>query len=955
MASPLENTSQHKPFNQPGVSQPSPPMEGQHNSLGKVTQKPGVKGTPGLKEERRFEFTLLGKGFSVSSLVDPYEKANLDKKDGQYHPPHRSVPQYKIQILLLNFPEMAQPVFDAYERFREPGREHKMHYIEQLKQLVQPSPNDDESKAAVRKELKQIVYEWAHAYYDNTLHHNKSQLDEQHVAIELGYTAFIFAIMAEDEHPGAACRMAINTLTHGIKIDNFHLTNIHEITMGIAVKHASNLDISDPRKRVFHISQGARAYSNMTGDNSEWRWTLLQAAKPFALQVPAPDKTTAMYWDQIKEVCIYNKLESEQQNNKENAQLYNEQGLEALHQSSRHNTPTYHWDNSLLMLGLPMGLDNTKTLSPDGALLYDCQRIERVFRACSYVKYDAPGTTKAALTYVQDTEQNIRLGLIRNVNYTQASIAFTARLFGSPLLAQNTTYAEQIFKKIPGCQNILRKYQGKHIPTERAVLLKKISTPHESCDQDSLLFAKLLYLRGIEAEAKSISKRTSQRHQESEKLHRKAQESYLASAHGGFAGGYTKLALGCEDTGEAEKLLYIATEKGDISAWQSKADQLLSQGEIEESQKYYKKALDTYKEHGFEGEAAQIEELLDTLSPTQTTKKAKKKKKKATEKTGDLTASASATPTAPEPARKVESSEQTLSTQATGPSTSTVQKKQEKKKAGASATPVPHTLEAALTVPTQPVKPHINGRMADWAEQILIMHNDAQHIIQCEMKTSDSKCNPVKLTQEATIGPFSRFCQIDWIQKHPESHFYFSTWMILRINMNDERCALFCNTNGLERKHAETNMKPHLEKELKRDDVSTVEILITRDPCSHNPHSEEAGGCWELLKSFIKQHPETQWHIRFIRSNQRHFRPKESGTKKFVRAFDETTNTPKTYNKGDKPLTIWQEQVLEAKSIPNLSYAAVPTRNPEQLKEYYGENGVTKFSPEEFNFNPHLS
>ena len=270
-------------------------------------------------------------------------------------------------------------------------------------------------------------------------------------------------------------------------------------------------------------------------------------------------------------------------------------------------------------------------------------------------------------------------------------------------------------------------------------------------------------------------------------------------------------------------------------------------------------------------------------------------------------------------------------------------------------TPVSPALDVASTEPTLPVKPHIHGRMEDWAEQILIMHNDAQRIIQCEMKTGDSQCTPIKLTQDATIGPFSRFCQIDWIQKHPESHFYFSTWLILRINMNDDRCTLFCNTNGLERKHAETNMTPYLKEELEKGDAKTVEILITRDPCSHNPNSEEPGGCWELLKGFITQHPETQWHIRFIRSNQRHFRPKGSGTKKFVRAFDETTNKPKTYNKGDKPLTIWQEQVLEAKSISNLSYAAVPTRAPEQLKEYYGKSGVTKFSPEEFSINPHLT
>ncbi len=958
MASPLGNSSSNSSAEQVDSAQLQQDLlAGIHTVMGKITITPDVTATPELQKPYDVSFLLTGDSATLHLPEREVSGAQSMSETKQYKPPPKEQTQRAVQTLFCIDPELGQEYVNTYDEFQKAYRHDKMESIHKLKALIEKNPKDGEERAGLRKRLKKLTYEFAHSFHDNNIK-TDSKPDKNPTArpVLQGYACLLFAILAQEDHPGAACRMAIKALIYATSMGEMRQT-FPEMAMEIAVKCASELDITDAEEKVVHISRGTRAYTHLLGQNREWKWQLMKSVQPTALKVPPPNVKMALYWDHWKELCIFGKGDSDQHNNPGESKRYNEQGLFALEQSGHHNSPTYYLDCSLMNLGLPTGLDNTWLLSDTGKPLYDCQHAEHLFRACAQIKFEYPVGTEQTVSLLQEIEKHIRQGHISDVDFTRASALGVQRLFGSPVLTKKTDFADRIFEKIPSFQRLL-DHGDSYPKTRRKKLLEKAAPRKtERPATEVLLAAKLLFLRGAEAEAEGKSKAISQRINEANVLFDKAEESYLASAEGGFAGGYTRLALTAASTDQADAFLEIATEKGDISAWQSMADHLLAQNKVVESQKYYEKALEIYKKYEFEEDVAQIEELLESISSKPRAPKAKKKKKKVTGITEEQksTTDSGAASALLEPVQeegKAEQPKAASSTKKTGVASKTKKKKAKKKTAG-SSTSVPPTLEAATATPSLPVTPYINGCMESWAEQIVIMHNDAQHIIHAGMKTSASYCDPIKLTQEATIGPLSRLYQIEWINKHPASHFQFSTWLILRINMDDRRCFLFCNTKGLEVRHAEVNMRPCLEEELGKGDIKTVEILITRDPCSHNPNSKEQGGCWRLLNNFIGKHPDIQWHIRFIRSNLRHVHPREAGSTKFVRAFDETTNKPQTYIKDDLPLTIWQDQVLESQDIPNLSYAAVPTRDPKKLKEYYGEKGVIKFSPEEFSTNPH--
>ena len=589
MASPLKKTSSNYSVEQTDSSQLSPlPSTGLHAILGTIRLAPETMGTPGIHESNNdIPFVMVG---NRATFHLPEREKKAPHKEEQYKPPDRKKTQLALEAMFLVDYELADSLSNSYAQFEKACRHSKMDCIKKLQALLEPHPKDSEDRATHRKGLKLLTYEFAHALHDNNVK-TDDEPDEypKERAVLLGYSCLLFAIMAQEDHPGAACRMAIKAMIYALDMGGVH-KEFADMAMSLAAQHVSELDISNPEDKVAHLNRGVRAYTLLAGKNRDWKWKLMESAQTDAMEVPPPNTLVALYWDHWKELCIFEKADSDQKGNTEKSRKYNEQGLKALQQSGLHKSPTYYLDNSLMKLGLPMGLDNTQLLSTTEQPLYDCQHAERIFRVCAQIKAARPIGTSETVSCIQEIEKRIRQGHMLHSDPCRISILGIQRLFGSSILTKDVGFADRIFERIPSFQNLLSPSIDCPQDRRQELLKRKKLKKHKRPPEEVLIAAKLLFLRGAEAEAEGNSKTKSQRFSEAKALLDKAQECYLASAEGGFAGGYTRLALTADKKEEADTFLQIATQKGDISAWRSMGDLLFSQGKMQESQEYYTKS-----------------------------------------------------------------------------------------------------------------------------------------------------------------------------------------------------------------------------------------------------------------------------------------------------------------------------------------------------------------------------
>ena len=886
-------------------------------------------------------------------------------------------------------------VLDLFSQFERCQSEKMPQLICEINQYLHPDANitEDGNMAITHWLIRQTLCKRALQFYKNlqSIDTNCSE------ALKLAYTSQFVAMQAEHESPELACQYAIKSLIHAAGY--IMLPTSTGISKGWSIeslkfvqRNLKRMKQCSQEETIQQIRRAVQAYINITGNRDGLSWEVLNAIHSDALKIPPADDRLGLYWSLYQSFCSAFKNKQVAEGNTSQAAFYNSLGLQALHGGIQHGMPSAYWDAGMLKLGLLTDLVDSRMKTKEGIELFDCKQSENHFQLCDKLnKLPHYSCSDAEKQDYLKSETSILSGehhCTDNIILGQCGIE---RLFGSYRVDQDISKAEALFELVPGYLDCYRT--GLRFKKKRCISVRLLTNHQGSHHSDSaaskqlLLNGKLLFLRGLKAEQ-----------DENEDV---AKTCFLASALTGFAGGYTKFAQHIDMAKEAKEWVGEASDRGDISAWHLMGDIQLGKERASTAKEYYIQAMQTYQQHGFCEEAGEIQELLDQLESNKSitreaisyeaisheatsyeaisSKKNKKKKKGGAAKSssprkpkaqittkGEIKYSGKKAATSmpsvdlqseqirqlTETTRlsvKDETHEPLTTTEASIVASSIV--------APGIVAPSPAAVTPSDSFPQLPeitIKPLITGRFGLWAEQMMVMRNDMSLIVRHEKSIKDSKCDPHKMIEDASINNLSKLLKQNSLKRFPEDHFRHSTWLALRLNMNDENSALFCDTVSIKRHHAEVNMQKHLLRQLQKGGVQTVEILITRNPCDDDRSSAGTGGCWKILWSIITGYPEIRWHIRFIHLNCRHRYPKDATRGLTIYAFEKSLDKPEVWDNKIQYPTVAQEQVQKSLEQPNLSYSAVPTRNPKKIKNYYNEDNIDKFTPEKFDINPHF-
>lgn len=734
---------------------------------------------------------------------------------------------------------------------------------------------------------------------------------------------------------------------------------------------------------ILKVTRAAKGYAELRTFDKHC-WQAITSVREEALAFPPPSKDLQLYWDHYKTIAGMIHIGASKKPPETPEEGWNYHTFLGLKECVRHKSGSALWEMGLVKLGIHPLMVDPRLHTESDKKLFDSLLSQSHFQICKQLPQHFPCYSSEEREKLLSIEAQILMGL-RPLTQDMATLMGIDRLLGGYLFDQDLKKADAIFNMCPAFARLyqLGKSVAKRHDLNPEVVVKLSRTPGVEKPEDRLISARYLFLAGIQAQEQGKTQM--------------ARAYFIGSAIGGFAGGYTRLAQMEKSPDKSRTLTSIAADLGDISAWQLMGDIYAGQGQLKDALICYKQAIQTYEHYGFDEEAEQISDLLEALeleeplhdkgsskekeSPDTAKKKRKKKKKgkASTTDTPELVPTKVDIPVLPPviPPVTVEAASKETEKplkesleQSTVLAQSVPELREEPPIPSLPASSMviqiecepettPLTIEPNIKIEATPaitpkLVPHYTGRFANWAEQIMIMSNDAVSIMRGEKLAKDSHCDFECLIEQSGIDDYEKLFRKKNLKHYPGPNFFYSTWLVVRTNMNDDSAELFVNTAGIGKKHAEAHMRSSLEKQFKAGHVDTVEILITRNPCS-DPDTGIPGGCWQLITELTKKYPDTQWHVRFIKPNRRHLHPRHITTRPVaVRAFQDKDDSPMIWPAKAKQRSMLQEQVMESLHLSNLNYAVVPTRQPAELKKYYGESGSNKFETEQFESNPHF-
>ena len=910
------------------------------------------------------------------------------KTESAYTPPPIEMIEAKLNRLSPESPEfkIGFDVVLLYNQFGNCASEKMPEFISKINEHLQPRVADTKEMATARQHIRQIFYEFTFGF-----HQHLEEVDKNHSeALRLAHASQLFAVLAQHELPEVACQYAIKSLvyaTAAVTDETLETatTGITVATVRSIVKNWPDQALELIRCNLQHMKQctkqeiiqlicnAVQSHLAITDHYNPLSWEILNTVHSDALKIPPEDggNELGFYWDLYQSFCMAFKNEQLREKDTAQAAFYNRLGLQALYEGIRHEVPSACWYAGLLKVGLSVSLFDPHLRTKEGVELFDCNLSENYFNLCAQLKLKQPFKSCSEVER-QNYSEFEKLALLKKhecTNFRNLSYSCMERLFGGFLFDKDIDKAEALLQLIPGyCDwyKIGKRLNSKKLqPSVKALTNYQHTHYSDSITSElQLLSAKLLFFRGVAAEQRKDLDT--------------AKICFFASSAAGFAGGYTKLAQYADNFKGARELLSVASDKGDISGWQLMGGIQLGKNKIPTARECYRQAVEVFLRYDLGEEADEIQELLDQLGQdepvqepislqetfqkalqTKKPKKNKKKKNKATAKASPPKAKTDP-PSIDTPSIDTQSEQIMQSAEAS----SLIVKDDAHESLTTTEISIAAQLPASVTpsaacprLPELTIKPRITDRFGHWAEQMMVMHNDIPLILRHEKLIMESQYDPHAMLEDANISSLLKLLEQNRLARSLETHLNGLTWLALRVNMDDHRSTLFCNTIAIKRHHAEANMQKHLLRQLEQGDVQTVEILITRNPCNEDKLSVGSGGCWKRLLNMISGYPETRWHIRFIKPNGRHRHPikqEKFSASRTILAFDNKQDTPIIWAKGVRNPSWLQEQVRESLEQPNLSYSVVPTRNPEKIRAYYNDVSIDKFTPEKFDKNSHF-
>ena len=867
---------------------------------------------------------------------------------------------YLLPELKLQIASIAKSIFDPTADFsRQVFELHKkgllgveygdatvlhdcfMKVLEQIKPIPDDSPVMAEKKQALRKTL----YITTKETYDANLHHYLNGKLLAKYIVSLGW----FCACTADTDK-AALEAAQMTMVAAPDANLPFGKTIARKALGFVNATLKETHDLDPEFRVVTATRAVTHYIQFNHYPPEL-WEVITREKTAAQQAGIPPEKLQLYWHGYQVLAQVYSNKKAKKGHHEQAALYNNHALKALELGIRHGSSVAYWDLGKVKLGIHLFLKDHRLTNAQNKDLCDCFQAENHFRTCSQLTLPYPVISED-IKKMHDIEACILQGISGVPPEILADCALD-RLLGGFILKKNKATAMNLLNLLPDFQTLKsqaeRLLKSTPVPTA-GVLRERIKAPPKRCP----VTAKMMFFAGIEAQQNQQSKQ--------------AKIYFTAAALGGFAGGVTKLAYLASESKPQDALLELASEMGDISAWQAMGDMHIGNLQLIQAQSCYQKAIDYYQELGFHDEASQLEELVALMmDPKDDSSDSSRRESRSSPGAIPVT---SKPPSLKSAEDKPDSLSVTLVAQtkqeitqqpdtpapvSAGDIHSKVVSTHTSPKTSASDKTTDSVLPAVRVSVTRSLpSTHITGRFSKWAKEMMSMQNERLKLLRGHLNIKDCTTDVRALVNDATLNPFIRQYKNRFLQFFPAQVFTYSTWLALRENMDDRRSALFCNTAGVERKHAEVNMLEYLEPRLKQGGIYSIEILITRNPCS-DP-SAGAGGCWHKLSELVTQYPDIQWNIRFIIPSGRHRYPRETSRHETVQAvlpFNRRKKCPSDWSRSTGPLTPLQEQVQESLSIPNLSYCVVPSYDPDGLADYYDNDGVDKFDDTQFRFNPH--
>lgn len=811
---------------------------------------------------------------------------------------------------------------------------------------ISPAPDDSPGLAAIKQEAKKAIYENTKQCYELHLDHLQQGCPLAKYIISLGW---LYSCLADNKKAALEAAMMVIVSAHRAQVSfNKDMSKRAMLFVNTTLKEAKDLD---PEFRVILAARVVSHYIQLHDCPPEL-WQLIDRERMLALHSSLPSEKLQLYWHHYQILAQFYRARCQQNRQTEQALKWNEYGLKALGQSIRHGSATAYWELGQLKLGVHPFLTDPR-LTSTGKSLCDCFQAEHHFRSCSQMTLPFPiGAENIKKMYEKEA------ALLSRVSKLEPNFLMDFaldRLLGGFVLGKDKAKAKALMHLLPDFEALrLRAEQLLHnTPYPGSEELKKnmpgLAGQHK---EGSDVSAKMLFFAGIEA-----------LHNKQKKL---AKTYFTASALGGFAGGVTKLAYQDRDQRQQNALLTLASEMGDISAWQAMGDIHVGNQQLDKALLCYQKAIKCYQELGFHDEASILEELVTYMvEPGEGSSEARKRPGPAAtealpipvpEKNTELPIliqdpadqnSITLLPVdQPQPASHDDS--------VLPGKTDVAAVKTDRPKESSLFSQVPEIIAASPVLVAHLPAVHITGRVSKWAKEMMRMQNEVLGVLHGQVKIGDCRTDVNMLIDEAVLDPFSRQYQRKFLNNFPVQVFTYSTWLALRENMDDDRATLFCNTAATERKHAEINMLEYLEPRLETRGIHSIEILISRNPCEDEVMGK--GGCWNKIRQLVKKHPDIRWHIRFIMPGGRHRYPKQSktgGRERPILPFNKRENRPVDWSQATDRVSALQEQVMESLDIPNLSYSVVPSYIPEELASYYGEEGAEKFNDDRFNQNPH--